>query len=203
MNKGWFKDNWRHALAARGVKTSRYAYSGKGPLITDHEIYRIESGTGRDIGSMREHEIQHHVSNVRNAMANKNPNVQKPVEEKKKVDWLEPFRGPEEKSEIGIEIRTQHVEEKKREILQRMTMNGIPIEEQTRVMDHYGSGIIKRFMDGHMTQHEFDEQFESKIKHNVNGSIHKEEGDEHKFHSDTGEHGAFNFIDKASNSKGW
>ena len=201
MRHGWFRENWRHALAARGVKTSRYAYASRGPLISNHEIYRIEAKTGKRIGSLQEQEIQRHVNEIRNQPRMSMADKVQPQQDKSKMDWFEPIRGPEEKSDIGKEIKQNHVNEKKQEILTRMTMNGIPKEEQTRVMDHYGNPVISNFMSGKIGEHEFNTELESKVEHNLNGTMKPEDQD--KFHHDNGEHGAFNFIEKAQNSKGW
>lgn len=170
---GWRNESSRHALAARGIH-SRFVQ--KVPL--NQIIY------GRTQGER--------------AFAP----VQQVQLKENKPDYMEPFRAPEEKSDIGKQMIETKISSKIVEIDQYMTSKKVSFDDRKRIMDHYVYPLIEKFRQGHMTEQDFDAQIDDKVKHNAN--MHSQEfrpfawGD---CDEKEPKHGAFNFIDKARENK--
>ena len=205
MSKGWYNQGWRHAMAARSIRTS-FAHR---PLITNHEIKMIEHSTRKNIGDMSDSEIANHVSTIRHDPAMNarpfNPQPRPVIQQKPdktKVDYLEPFRSPEEKSDIGKQMIEQKIAQKVADSDSYMTQKNIDFEAKRRIMDHYVNPLVEKFRKGHMSERDFDTEVDSKVHHNTD--MNKTDGlgafswaEEQPKKEPEPEVGAFNFIDKA------
>jgi hypothetical protein len=206
--RGWYRQGWRHALAARGVKTNyRFSFARK-PLITNEEIAAIETSTKRNIGDMSDDEISGYVQELRSDKSRSGFNPQpRPVFQNtpvpaKKVDYLEPFRSPEEKSDIGKQMVEQEIASKVAWADEYMTRQQVTFDDKKRIMDHYVNPLAEKFRKGNMSKRDFDIEVEAKVKHN--GDMNSKDGlgafswaKEQPKKLPDGKYGAFNFIDKA------
>lgn len=208
--RGWYNQKWRHALAARGIKTNRFA--ARRSLMTAQEIGMLRQMNGDNLGTMSDSEIQDSLSKIR---GQPRPGLsarqgvgaaQMPVQEKKKVDWMEPFRGPDEKSDVGKDMTEQEIQKKIQEADNYMTSKGIDFEDKKRIMDHYVYPLCEKFRKGGISQRDFEQAIDDKVKHNT-GMSEKSLGafdwgkEKPAEQQQQGEIGVFNFIDRAKNSK--
>jgi hypothetical protein len=206
--KGWYNQKWRHALAARGVKTNRFA--ARRSLMTGEEISMLRQMNGDNLASMSDSEIQDNLSKIRaeprsDFSVRQQQAPQVPMQEKK-VDWMEPFRSPEEKSEVGRDMIEREIQKKIEDADRYMTSKGIDFEDKKRIMDHYVYPLAEKFRQGGISAREFDQAVDSKVSHNTGVSSKslgafdwskKNDGEKDEWK------GAFNFIDKAQKSRGW
>jgi len=172
--KGWFRQGWRHALAARGISSYRTMYGGRAtrrsfaPLITNEEIAMLQKQNG-NLGNMSDDELRSQVSQLRNN--DKKPYNPKPIPQKVvdkvKVDYLEPFRSPEDKSDLGKEMAERVIADKVTWADRYMTDRNLDFEDKRRIMDHYVNPLAEKLRKGHMTEREFNQMVDEKVKYNA------------------------------------
>jgi hypothetical protein len=207
--RGWYNQKWRHALAARGVRT---AFASRKSLMTGEEISMLKQMNGSDLSKMSDSDIQGSLSKIRaEPRSDFSPRQQQapqaPVQEKKKIDWMEPFKGPEEKNQVTKDMVEAEIQRKIQDADNYMTAKGIEFEDKKRIMDHYVYPLSEKFRQGGISQREYEQAVDSKVAHNTSlnsktlgafswGDKKQEEGS-----TDMGSNqGVFNFIDKAQNS---
>jgi hypothetical protein len=198
-------------MAAKGINTAyRYSFARK-PLITNDEIRMIEKSTNRNIGDMTDGEISGHVQNIRQPAMSNRPfspkSIVQPIQDKKKVDYLEPFRSPEDKSDIGKQMIEHKIADIISDADRYMTDNKIDFEAKKRIMDHYVNPLAEKFRKGHISERDFKIEVDSKVRHNTD--MNRTDGlgafswakEQPKKQPDS-EIGPLNFIDKAKAEAG-
>jgi hypothetical protein len=114
-----------------------------------------------------------------------------------KVDFFEPFRGPEERSEVGRQMVDQKINSKMAEVDRYMESCNVSFDDRKRIVDNGISPLVERFRAGKMSGDDFDRDVDDLVRNH--SRTHSRDfrpfawGDEEK----PSKHGSFNFIDKA------
>jgi len=115
---------------------------------------------------------------------------------------FEVFKSPEEKSDLGKSMVDRVVDKKVVEVEDFMNQHNVSFEDKKRIIDHYIAPIIERFKSGRISEEQFNEEIDSKLRHNLKASQRElkvfDWSDDGVV--DKNGYGVFNFLDRAKRS---